>query len=46
MSSEEREPGIKRILVALDASAPSRAALAAAAELATRFHAELLGHFV
>jgi nucleotide-binding universal stress UspA family protein len=46
MSSEEREPGIKRILVALDASAPSRAALAAAAELATRFHAELLGLFV
>lgn len=37
---------IKRILVALDASAHSRAALEAAALLAARLHAELLGLFV
>ena len=37
---------IKRILVALDASAHSRAALEAAAQLAERLNAELLGVFV
>jgi nucleotide-binding universal stress UspA family protein len=46
MSSEEGEVRIRRILVALDASTHSRAALAAAADLAGRFHAELLGMFV
>jgi nucleotide-binding universal stress UspA family protein len=44
--SEERDLRIRRILVALDTSAHSRAALAAAADLAARFHAELLGLFV
>jgi len=46
MSSEEGEVRIRRILVALDTSAHSRAALGAAADLAARFHAELLGMFV
>ena len=51
MSEEEREEGkrefeIHRILVALDASLRSLAALEAAAELAAQWHAELLGLFV
>lgn len=46
--SEAPEPPIilRRILVALDASPHSLAALRAAAELAARFEAELLGVFV
>ena len=43
---EERELMIQRILVALDASPHSLAALEAAVELAGRFRAELLGLFV
>lgn len=43
---EERELMIRRILVALDASPHSLAALEAAVELAGRFRAELLGLFV
>jgi nucleotide-binding universal stress UspA family protein len=39
-------PKIQRILVAVDASPHSRAALEAAGELAARFDAELLGLFV
>jgi nucleotide-binding universal stress UspA family protein len=39
-------PAIHRILVALDASADSRAALAAAVDLAALLHAELVGLFV
>ena len=46
MSREERDLVIRRILVALDTSAHSRAALEAAAELAAQFHAELFGLFV
>lgn len=46
MSERERELTIRRILVALDASPHSRAALEAAAQLAARFRAELLGLFV
>ncbi|MCD4738627.1 MAG: universal stress protein [Anaerolineae bacterium] len=42
----EQEVEIRRILVALDASPHSRAALEAAAELATRLHAALRGLFV
>jgi nucleotide-binding universal stress UspA family protein len=42
----KRELTIKRILVALDASPHSLAALEAAAELATALHAELLGLFI
>lgn len=38
--------GIRRILVALDASADSRAALALAAQIAGALHADLLGLFV
>ena len=41
-----RAPKIQRILVAVDASPHSRAALEAAGELAARFDAELLGLFV
>jgi len=45
--SEERYPlAVRRILVALDASPHSIAALEAAVELAARFRAELLGLFV
>ncbi|MBP7711273.1 MAG: universal stress protein [Gammaproteobacteria bacterium] len=44
MSPTER--GLERILVALDASASGRAALAAAAALAAELQAELLGLFV
>jgi nucleotide-binding universal stress UspA family protein len=43
---EEREPRIRRILVALDVSPHSQSALEAAAELAVQLQAELLGLFV
>jgi nucleotide-binding universal stress UspA family protein len=46
VSREERDLVIRRILVALDTSAHSRAALEAAAELAEQFRAELVGVFV
>jgi nucleotide-binding universal stress UspA family protein len=46
MSNSERELKIRRILVALDASPHSLAALEAAAELAADLEAELLGLFV
>ncbi|MDE3136940.1 MAG: universal stress protein [Acidobacteriota bacterium] len=51
MSAEQREPekrefAIRRILVAIDASLRSLAALEAAADLAAQLHAELLGLFV
>jgi nucleotide-binding universal stress UspA family protein len=46
VSEQKRRPAIKRILVALDASTHSLAALEAAAELAASQHAELIGLFV
>lgn len=46
MSERDDERTIRRILVALDASRHSLAALEAAAELAARLEAELLGLFV
>ena len=46
MTESDREPTIKRILIALDASPHSLSALEAAAELATSLRAELLGLFV
>ncbi len=46
MNDREREPAIRRILVALDASPDSLAALQAAVDLAARMEAELLGLFV
>ena len=46
MSEEKHDLIIRRILVALDASPHSLAALEAATELAARFRAELLGLFV
>jgi nucleotide-binding universal stress UspA family protein len=46
MTSSERKLRIRRILVALDASPHSLAALEAAAELAADLEAELLGLFV
>ena len=46
MNGERRETGIRRILVALDASPHSLAALQAAADLAAGLDAELLGLFV
>jgi len=46
MKEEAREPAIGRILVALDASRHSLAALEAAVELAARLKAELAGLFV
>ena len=46
MSDEEREPIIRRILVALDASPHSLAALEAAVALAADVDAELVGLFV
>jgi nucleotide-binding universal stress UspA family protein len=46
VSEERRSVNIKRILVALDASPHSLAALEAAVELAARFQAELAGLFV
>lgn len=44
--SQEQQANVERILVALDSSPSSLAALDAAAELATGFRAELLGLFV
>lgn len=44
--TEEREFQVRRIVVALDASLRSLAALQAAAEIAAVWHAELLGLFV
>ena len=46
MTEAEQVPSIRRILVALDASPHSMAALEAAAELAAGLQAELLGVFV
>ena len=46
MSEEEQKAIIHRILIALDASPASMAAMEAAAELAERLDAELLGLFV
>jgi nucleotide-binding universal stress UspA family protein len=46
MNARGREPGIRRILVALDASPHSQATLEAAAELAVGLRAELLGLFI
>jgi nucleotide-binding universal stress UspA family protein len=46
MSQDEPELTIRRILVALDASTHSLAALQAAAELASQMHAELIGLYV
>jgi len=46
MSDEEREPIIRRILVALDASPHSLAALDAAVALASELDAEVVGLFV
>lgn len=46
MKAAERESSIRRILVALDASPHSLAALEAGAALAARLQAELLGLFV
>lgn len=46
MKREDRERLIHRILVALDASPHSLAALQAATELASRFEAELVGLYV
>ena len=46
MSERDEERAIRRILVALDASRHSLAALEAAAELAARLEAELLGLYV
>ena len=46
MSDPDPEAEIKRILVAIDASPDSLAALEAAAEMAARLEAELLGLFV
>lgn len=46
MDDSEKELTIKRILVALDASTHSLAALEAAARLAANLHAELIGLFV
>ena len=42
----DRETGYRRIVVALDASHASRAVLGAAAALAARFRAELVGLFI
>lgn len=46
MNAPAAEAGIRRILVVLDASVASRAALASAARFAARLEAELLGVFV
>ena len=46
MNERELEPTIRRILVALDASPHSLAALEAASELADALKAELVGIFV
>ena len=46
MSDADREKGVRRILVAIDASPPSLSALEVAAELAATLDAELLGLYV
>jgi nucleotide-binding universal stress UspA family protein len=46
MNKADREDAIRRIVVALDASPHSLAALRTAAKLAARFNAELLGIYV
>lgn len=46
MSKHPSEPTIQRIIVAIDASLHSQAALKAAADLAARLEAELVGIFV
>ncbi len=46
MADTERDPNLKRILVALDASSHSLAALQAAADLAHRLQCELIGMHV
>lgn len=46
MNARGREVAFRRILVGLDASAPSLAALEAAASVAAKWEAELLGLFV
>jgi nucleotide-binding universal stress UspA family protein len=46
VTEETQSPFVRRILVAVDASHHSIAALEAAVNLATRFHAELLGLYV
>jgi nucleotide-binding universal stress UspA family protein len=46
MTNGEQEGGIRRILIALDASPHSLAALQSAAELAARLNADLLGLYV
>ncbi len=46
MNEQERAPTIRRIVVALDASPHSEAALEAALQMAARFKAELLGLYV
>ncbi len=46
MNERELEPTIRRILVALDASPHSQAALEAASDLADALKAELVGIFV
>jgi nucleotide-binding universal stress UspA family protein len=46
MTSGEPEGGVRKILIALDASPHSLAALNAAAELAARWQAQLLGLYV
>ena len=43
---DDKQPPIQRILIAIDASPPSIAALEAAAALAARINAELLGVFI
>jgi nucleotide-binding universal stress UspA family protein len=46
MTPDGKQPPIRRILIALDASPPSIAALEAAATRAARINAELLGVFI
>ncbi len=46
MNEQEQSPTIRRIVVALDASPHSDAALEAALQMAARFEAELLGLYV
>ena len=46
MTEDRRHLAIRRILVALDTSPHSQAAMEAAIELAARFEAELAGMFV
>lgn len=46
MNEQEQSPTVRRIVVALDASPHSEAALEAALQMAARFEAELLGLYV